>query len=277
MRAERLAAGWILLDMSLNVAALTLVKWLGADYPASQIVFLRAAIGLLLLLPWAWRERAVFAGIDRRRWHLLRIVLSSITLATSFYAVARLPLAVFTAINFSRPVLLMAMAAWLVGERIGARRWCAALVGLSGVLVAVNPGNVPLSTAVLALGITVVSGCASILVTRHLVDAPAVLLMSCYGVGLTLVCGPWAWLHWQPIAAHHALPILVIGAATQCAQFCFLRAHALGEVGQLAPLMYVSLILSALAGFLVFGEVPTAATGLGALFIVLAAALSGRR
>lgn len=277
MRADGKAAAWILVDLTLNVAALTLVKWLGADYPASQIVFLRAVTGLLVLLPWAWRERVVFTHIDRHRWHLLRIVLSSITLATSFYAVTRLPLAVFTAINFSRPVLLMAMAAWLVGERIGGRRWFAAAVGLLGVLVAVNPDNVPLSMAVLALAVTVISGCSAILVTRRLVDAPAVLLMVLYGAGLALVCGPFAWWHWQPVAAAHVLPLLLIGAITQCAQFCFLRAHALGDIGLLAPLMYISLVLSAAAGFLVFSEVPTAATVTGALCIVLAAALAGRR
>jgi len=274
---ETSAALWLIVDMTLNVAVLAIVKWLGGDYAATQVVFLRALIGLALVLPWAWRERQVFRHIDRHRWHLLRIVLASVTLASSFYAVARLPLALFTAINFSRPLVLMAMAALLIDERIGARRWAAAGLGLLGVLVAVNPDNVPLSGAVLALAVTVLAGCGSILVTRKLVDAPAVLLMTCYALGLTVLCAPFALVNWHPVPMAHLPWLVAIGVLTQLAQFCFLRAHALGEVGLLAPLGYLSLFLSALAGWAVFTEVPTAATVTGSVIIVLAALLAGRR
>ena len=58
------AAGWLLLDMSLNIWALTIVKAMGSNYPSLRLVFLRAGTGLVLLLPWIWRERAVFRRID---------------------------------------------------------------------------------------------------------------------------------------------------------------------------------------------------------------------
>ena len=49
---------WLLADLSLNIWSLSLVKWLGADYPASQVVFFRAFVGLLVIMPLIWTRRA---------------------------------------------------------------------------------------------------------------------------------------------------------------------------------------------------------------------------
>ena len=57
-----------------------------------------------------------------------------------YRSIARLPFALFTAINFTRPLILMIMAALLLGERIGGRRWVGAGLGLAGAVIAVGPG-----------------------------------------------------------------------------------------------------------------------------------------
>ena len=257
--------------MALNVSALGLVKALGADYAASQAVFLRAAIGLALVLPWAWRERGAFARVEDRGLHALRVLLSSVTLTASFFAIARLPLALFTAVGFTRPLVLMALAAWLLSERIGARRWAAGLVGLVGVLIATNPGNVPWTPALGALAVTVLAGSGAIVVTRRLVACPPVVLMTFYAAGLAATTAVPAALAWQAPSPAHLGAFVAVGVLTQCAQFCFLRAHRLGEAGTLAPLGYLALLFSALVGYLAFAEVPTAATVTGSAVILVAA------
>ena len=42
--------------MSLNIWALSIAKSVGLDYPAFQLVFIRAIVGLILMVPWIWRE-----------------------------------------------------------------------------------------------------------------------------------------------------------------------------------------------------------------------------
>ena len=53
---------WLIADMSLNIWALSIVKWLGAGYPSTQIVFLRALVGLLLAVPTTIYPRVVRGG-----------------------------------------------------------------------------------------------------------------------------------------------------------------------------------------------------------------------
>lgn len=271
---ENLRAGlWLIADMSLNVWAISIVKSLGGGYPSWQIVFLRALVGLVLLMPWAWRERSAFLVIDNWGLQLLRVALSTITLTSSFFAVARLPLALFMTMNFTRPLLLIVMVAMFLGEKIPVMRWVAGAVGLVGVFVALNPDNVPWSWGLLAVTITVVSGTAAIVVTRKLKGTPTVVMMAFYTGGLALLTAIPAVNTWVPIASEHLPFLLSVGVFSQCAQFCFLKAHWLGDAGFLGPLGYTSLIISGAVGFFIFAEVPTVNTIFGAGIIVLATML----
>lgn len=259
---------WLIADLSLNIWALSLVKWLDADYPATQLVFVRAAVGLVLILPMIWVRRSAFRRIPHLYLHLLRVALSVITLTASFFAISRVPLALFTAINFTRPIVTMVMAALLLGETIGRRRWIAAGIAFLGVLLAANPQEVPWSLGLAALVLVVFSGSAAIILTRRLREAPSIVLMTFYTAGLAACTAPFAAMSWVPIASGHLPALLAIGAFAQGAQLCFLRAHYLGEAGFLSVLGYLSLVLSVSVGVVVFAEIPSAGFAAGAVLVV---------
>ncbi|MGB0439861.1 MAG: EamA/RhaT family transporter, partial [Paracoccaceae bacterium] len=87
-RKNAQGGAWLIADMSLNIWALSIVKWLDAGYPATQIVFVRALVGLSLILPLIWYHRAAFRQIDHLRLHLLRVGFSVVTLSASFFAIS---------------------------------------------------------------------------------------------------------------------------------------------------------------------------------------------
>ncbi len=261
---------WLLADMSLNIWALSIVKALGLGYPAFQLVFLRALVGLVLMLPWVWAQRSSFRALPDLPLHLLRVALSTVALTASFFAVARLPFALFTAVSFTRPLLMMVMAAVLLHEVISPRRWIAATIGLAGVLIAVNPSEITGGWGLPAMFLTVFAGTSAIIATRQLVSAPTVVMMTFYTVGLTLFSAPFAGLHWQHVPTGQWPVLLAIGVFAQSAQFCFLRAHRHAQAAVLAVLSYASLILSTTVGYLAFDEWPQPAFWFGAAMIVMA-------
>lgn len=265
------ASVWLVADMSLNIWALSIVKAMGLDYGATQLVFLRASVGLLLVLPWAWRERASFLTLERLPLHAFRVVLSAVTLALSFFAIARVPFALMSAIGFTRPILLMVMAAMILREHIAKPRWIAALVGLTGAMVALNPSQTSFSWGLAAVVATVLGGTLAIIITRQLKGTPAVVMMLFYTAGLALFAAPFAWVDWTVVEADHWPLLLAIGLFAQSAQYCFLKAHWLGEAGVLGPVSYLSLILSTGAGYFFFGEVPGLSLIIGAVIILGAA------
>lgn len=263
-------AAWLLADMSLNIWALAIVKAVGLGYPAFQIVFLRGLVGLVLMLPWVLQHRQAFSNLTDLPLHLMRVVFSAIALTASFYAITRLPLALFTAIGFTRPILTMIAAALILREIISRGRWAAALVGLLGVIIAVEPAKLSGGSGLAAQVITVISATAVVIVTRRLVEAPTVVMMTFYTAGLTVIAVPFALASWQPVPADQWPALLAIGAFAQCAQFCFLRAHRYGQAAFLAILSYASLIFSTTVGYWVFEEVPSLSFWFGASLIIAA-------
>lgn len=118
------------------------------------------------MAPWIWLARARFREARAPDLHLLRVMRSTAALTCSFNAIARLPLALFTAIDFTRPLAMIGLAALFLGERATPHRWVAAGIGLRGVLLAVRPDHGVVNLALLALLATVVTGTAAIVVTR---------------------------------------------------------------------------------------------------------------
>ena len=263
--------------MSLNVWALTIVKALGADYGAAQVVFLRAIVGLAVLAPFLWRGRHAFQAVPDLPLQVLRVALSAATLTASYFAVARVPLALFTTMNFTRPLVVMLMAALILGDRITPRQWVAAGVAMAGVVVALEPRGTGVGPGLFALAAVVLTGSGAVIVTRRLRETPVLVLMTFYTIGLAVFTAPFASVTWTQIADGHLLPIMAVGVFAQAAQSCFLRAHYHGEAGVLSVLGYLGLPLSVTVGYLVFNEAPTPRFMIGAALVVLAAASLARR
>lgn len=266
---------WLFADMALNIWALAIVKAMGADFPAVQIVFIRALTGLALLSPFLWINRRGL-HTDQFGHHALRIALSATAIVTSFHAVARLPLALFTAISFTRPLIMMAMAAVILREVVRPAHWMAGMIGLAGVLIAVQPGEMAINSGLLALIVTIFAGTGAVIVTRKMREESSLVMMLAYTGGIALVTALPAALTWQDPGRFWAV-LLLIGAFAQAAQYCFLRAHYWGDSGVLGPLGYVSLVLSAAVGYFLFSEIPSLHLAIGAALIIAATLAVVRR
>jgi len=270
-KANREGVAWVLADMVLVSGGMTsLVKAQGVVYPAFQLVFIRALIGLLFILPLIWRHRHHIRN-TRHPWrNISRISCNAIALTSQFLAYTLLPLATVNALSFSRPLVTMAMAAAFLGERISRLRWAGAGVAFCGVLVMLAPGGVEWNVGLLAVAGTVVFGSLAIIQTRMLREENTTVMMVFYTVGLVVITAVPAIYTWHPVKTADWVPLLGIGLLAQAGQYCFLRAYRLADASVLAPIGYLSIMVTALAGYIFFGEVPGSRVIFGAA-IVLAA------
>src|SRR5436305_7175472 len=112
-----------------------------AIYTLGQLLWLRACAALIVLLPMIWRNRADFARLERPRLQLLRVILSTIEVAAFFLATVYLPLADVTTYYLACPILVTALSAIVLSERVGWRRWSAIVIGFCGVVIALRPSS----------------------------------------------------------------------------------------------------------------------------------------
>jgi drug/metabolite transporter (DMT)-like permease len=268
------SAGWLVLDMALVTAMQAIVKAKGETYPAIQLVFLRSLVGFVCVAPLMWRHRARLTDLHDLRGHLTRVAFNSASLTCNFAAFAALPLALVTAIGFTRPLVLLLMAAVLLRERVSPIRYILSAIGFAGVVVIVRPDAITWNLGLLAAFGSVFFGSLAVVHTRRLAHESTVVLMLFYTAGLTILTAVPTMFVWIPMSWSEAPSIVLVGVLAQLGQYCWLQAYQKQEARLLAPIGYLSIVFSALTGWIAFGEVPTWSLAAGAAIIVLATVLA---
>lgn len=243
------------------------MKWLAPNYPPMQVAALRGLASAPLVFLWAV-STAPPVSLVRIRWsmHLLRGALSIFMLTTFAYALKRLPMADAYTLFFIAPLLITALSALLLGERVGTMRWIAISAGLVGIVVAMRPtGQGWLSLGSLAAIASAFGYSLSAITVRTLGKTDCTQSMVLWmtvmvGVGAGLL----AWPAWKPIASEHWPAIAVVGIAGAIAQYAVTIAFKLGEASAIAPFEYTALVWGVLLDWWLWQTLPDGYVFLGA-------------
>lgn len=254
---------WLVADMTLVTGMTVLVKLSGANFAAIQIVFLRAAVGLALILPLIWARRADLRAMHDPGRNALRVGCNAIALSANFMALTALPLAMVNAIGYLRPIVTLLLAVALLRERVSRVRWIGSAGILCGVVIAVAPdlhgspsGKIAV-TGLVAAGASVLFGSLAVVQTRALRRESPTVMMLFYTLGLTVLTLIPAIAVWQPVTAADWPALIAIGALGQSGQYCFLRAYRVQEASVLAPVSYGTILFATTAGWIFFGDRPS--------------------
>jgi S-adenosylmethionine uptake transporter len=208
--------------------------------------------------------------IDPRRAPLqaLRVLVAAVDTFAFYYATRFMPLADVMTFYMATPLIVTALSAPLLGEKVERFRWIAVLVGFAGVVIALRPSPQMFSWAApLALfGATMFA--LSQTITRELrgVHWAPLVLWQFVGSGLIgAATVPFAWT--APTAFDLGLMALVGAVSMLC--FIFItRALALARAAALAPLQYSAILWAAIMGWLVWRDAPTLPIVVGNAIII---------
>lgn len=246
----------------------TAVRYLSAELHSLQIVFFRNLFGTMIFLPLIARSGLSFMATSRLPMHFLRAVLNVMAMAAFFMALSLTPLAEVNALAFSAPLFTAVLSVVLLGERIRARRWTAIVLGFAGALVIIRPGFVEIDLgAILTLASAFIWG-LTMIVIRSLGRTESSLTTTGYMITFLsiLSLGPalyvWQWPDWQAWAI-----LLMIGLTGTMAQVLLAESLKTAETTAVLPFDFLKIVWASALGFLLFAEIPTLYTILGATII----------
>ena len=260
---------YLLLNEAFSLSHLVIVKLLGIEFAAVQIVFIRCLSSAVLLVPLlAWQ-----GSIGEIRTQLglnsLRVLLSSVAITINFFSISQIQLTQMSTIGYLRPAVTSLIAYFFLKESQSWHRWLVILIGFAAVLFIFSPESSHLQIiALLALCGLCCGSAATILqkyLSREMSDLP---LMVWYSVGVAMVTAPLAMWLWTPPSLTELLMMVMTGLLATTAQFFFIRAFRRAEASFLAPMFYFHIIPTTLIGFFVFAEIPSMNTVGGALIIL---------
>ena len=253
------------------VVSIAIGRYLAPDIDVFQIAFLRNAFAMLFMLPWLIKMGMGALRTRQFPRHLLRGFLSSANVTLLFAAVALIPIADMSAINFLQPVLGAAIAGLVLGEVIGRNRWLAIGMGFIGALIVIRPGfaEFNLGTA-FALGSALTGALVSILI-KTLVrrDSPDTIAAWLFITQTGILLIPTIYVWQTPNAQEWGLFIL-IGFMSLILQRTYNRGIQAADISIAMPFNFTRLIWAALLGWIVFAEFPDIWTWVGGMIIFAA-------
>ena len=270
------------LYMFMSVCAFSImdliVKWSG-DYPTGQVMFFRGFFGIIptfFLIP---RERIkTFYKTKRPKEHFFRCIMGLMALVAIFIALRKLPLAIVVSLSFSAPLFITILSIFLLSEKVGIYRWLAVLIGFVGVIIITEPGIEEMNYLYL-LPIIFCVGMSFVTITiRKLSSTEPIWLISIFFSIMILIASlmtiPFGWV--MP-NFHDFILLSLVGIMGGSANLFLTQSYKLSEVSLVAPLKYLSLIFAIIFGYLIWNEVPTTKTLIGASLVVSASLIIFRR
>jgi len=235
-----------------------LAKLLSSRYPVLQLVWARFFFHFLLVLPIAlWRHGGSVLAAPPPTLQIGRgLCLMGATICF-FGAIRTIPLADAIALIFFDAVIIVILSAVLLKEKVPPGRLVASVIGLSGVLLIVQPGFGNFQWASLLALAAAFFFALYFLSTRYLSgNTPPLVMLAWQGVGGFVVMSALVPLVWvSPTPADLAMmgALGVIGAS---GHLLLIRAFEYAEASLLAPFLYTEIIMQVLLGYWLFGDIP---------------------
>ena len=265
------AIAWLMLGVTGGLGLDLCAKEILQTYSLQEFVWVRSIIGLAILLALAPRLFGGFRMLRTSRWmwHLLRTALASGAMFGFFYGLSKMPLVNALTLGFTAPLMVTALSVPFLGDHVGWRRWAAVGVGFIGTLVMLRPGSGDFSLASVAILIAAFCYACQAISARYLASE-SMLSLSVYVVAGPLLIASTLinsgnWL--MPDTKGWVL-FACAGACSVIAWVGFINGYRGSSPAILAPFEYAALIGGAVAGYLIWGEVPDRWVLLGAAIII---------
>ncbi|ATW03702.1 DMT family transporter [Parasphingorhabdus flavimaris] len=188
-------------------------------------------------------------------------------------AIALIPLSAATVILQATPLVVVAGAALIFGEKVGWRRWTAIILGLIGIVIIVQPGTDSFSMLSILAVVGMIGFAGRDLASRAAPASLSTWILGLYGFLSIILAGVlvsvWqATLYVQP---NFEMSLYILGAvlAGVCAYSCLMKAMRTGEVSAVTPFRYTRLLFGIALGIALFGEQLSHSMMVGSALIVI--------
>jgi drug/metabolite transporter (DMT)-like permease len=262
---------WVFSDTLMKLAS-------EADLPPHEVVAFLCLFGAVMMLVKGAAQGSVTALWPRQPARQLGRIVAALgcTLANTV-ALKHLPLTVFYMAVFTAPMVISALAAVFLRERLTAAQVIAIIAGFAGVVVAVDPLNAKMQggwsqgdwIGYAAVFISVLCFSASAVWLRVLAQTETTDSLAFFsGVAGMAVCGGLMAWHAVPVSISMLLILLAMAVFTLIGQLCNYTAMRLATAATVSQFHYTQIVAGAALGFLIWHEVPDLHTVLGAAIII---------
>ncbi len=254
--------------------------------PIGQVVFARNFFGMWpVLLMVALRGELMMAFHTERPFgHLGRSAVGITAMIFSFTAFSLLPLPDATAIGFATPLIVVVLAALVLGETVRIYRWSAVVVGFLGILIILSPhlgegafDGTQTIGALCGAAAALFAAMAMIFVRKLCESEKTSTIVTWFSGSATVLSLLTFPLGWMLPSQAWVLPdlqtgglLLLVGLSGGVGQILLTQSYRFADASTIAPFDYANMIWAVVLGYFLFAEIPVPEVLIGAAIVIAA-------
>ena len=263
----------VLTYLFFSVMELT-AKELGQSFNPFQIVFARYLSQLIILII-IFNKRSILHL--KSQYPLLQILRGSLLLVTTcfmFSGLAYLPFAENIAIYMIGPVITTILAFFILKEKISFLQIIVVIVGLIGAIIIADPNSQSFNLAIIFPFLAALCFAFFTISTKFLnsSDSNQTTLLFTAITG-TFLSAPFIIIFWKWPSLNETILMFCLGLLATIGHFFFIEALKVINASFAAPFVYLTVMLAAFWGYIIYNEVPNQNTIIGAFLIIIAGLL----
>ena len=246
-------------------------KELGQSFNPFQIVFARYLSQLIILIIIFNKKSILHLKCQYPLLQILRGSLLLVTTCFMFSGLAYLPFAENIAIYMIGPVITTILAFFILKEKISFLQIIVVIVGLIGAIIIADPNSQSFNLAIIFPFLAALCFAFFTISTKFLnsSDSNQTTLLFTAITG-TFLSAPFIIIFWKWPSLNETILMFCLGLLATIGHFFFIEALKVINASFAAPFVYLTVMLAAFWGYIIYNEVPNQNTIIGAFLIIIA-------
>ena len=248
-----------------------IAKYLSSDMSFLQITWARYFFTVFFTLPimfFFFKKKLIWTSQPKLQ------ISRGLTLFSAnvffFYSISIISMAKALTLAFVAPLITTALSPFVLGEKVGIRRWSAVLIGFFGSLIVIRPGFIDFNLAsIAALGTGFFYGIYLVITRKlHTSDSPllTLLLTGVVGAIIASFIAPFFWIN---PTLNQWLLLALMGIFACLGHLFLILSLKYADASKLAPFGYFEIVTNVALGYHFFGDFPDFWMWFGLLIIVM--------
>ena len=245
-------------------------KFLTASLPAIQIAWARWLVLFCCVAVFICIRGVKVLETKHTFLQIFRGVTVALSAAFFTIGLSFVPLADAVAITFIAPIIVTILSAYLLGERVGKRRWIAVIIGFFGTIMITQPSFDNFNSGLLFPFLAAIFFAMRQIISRRVSHNDDVQTTVAYtaltSFFLLSMCLPFFWI--EVPSELDAITLLSLSAFSAIGEVFIIYALSIGLAVVVTPIHYTIIIWAVLYGYFFFGDIPNIFMIFGTIVVI---------
>ncbi len=234
-----------------------------------EVIFIRGVISTLILGLYLFFKKKLTLDVMISKPLHGRGAVESLAAVFFFLGLMYLPFGELYSLLNLAPILITASGAFILGEKVGWRRWTAVILGFVGVLIVVNPSDLNFGFAFLYPLISAVFITQRDTITRkYLKNFDSLQVVFITSLSVTIFFSFGMILNYQPINLEIFIYIFLSAIFVTIGYYFSVLTIKTANISTTSPFRYTIIIFGIVLGYFIFKETPSINMIIGSLLII---------